>query len=179
MPIYESATRNATEGGGTPGQTIALVDVASGTPSVATLPPPPANFRPHGAAWTREGGLLVTAQLLNKVSLTRPRLCTTRQTRLHNEAQCVCDPMSLLLVHRVWCQSRSESDTYHGVYTAHTLDYVQVLYFPNVAAASTPARELDFGALGCSTPHLVDTVPRTRLGATACRCTNPGDTEAK
>lgn len=70
IPIYEAAAPNVTEGGGVDGNAVVLLDVASATPSIAQLPAAPQRFRPHGAAWTPGGGLLVTAQLLNQV---RPR----------------------------------------------------------------------------------------------------------
>jgi len=70
VPVYESAPPNSTEGGGTHGTAVVLMDVNTATPRVATAAPGPARFRPHGSAWTPDGGLLVTAQLLNKVRMS-------------------------------------------------------------------------------------------------------------
>lgn len=63
----------------------------------------------------------------------------------------------------------------------------QVVYYPAAVVRggdtvqppnATPVW-IDLGPLGCSTPHLVALVPNSTLAATACRCSNPGDTHRR
>ncbi|KAI8473621.1 MAG: ciliary BBSome complex subunit 1-domain-containing protein [Monoraphidium minutum] len=60
VPIYESAAPNSTEGGGSPERRVVLLDVTTASPAgVISLPAALPGPKPHGAAWTPAGGLLV------------------------------------------------------------------------------------------------------------------------
>jgi len=69
IPHYETAGPGSTEGGGAEGSKVSLLNLDTGTAEVALgAPSPYGNARPHDAAWTPSGRLLVTAQLSNAVT---------------------------------------------------------------------------------------------------------------
>jgi len=70
LPHYEETTGlNQGEGGGSPGSRVSVLDITTGQASVlqAEGPNPFGNPKPHGAAWTGDNQLLVTAQLSNGI----------------------------------------------------------------------------------------------------------------
>mmetsp|Transcript_21975 Transcript_21975/g.41915 ORF Transcript_21975/g.41915 Transcript_21975/m.41915 type:complete len:483 (-) Transcript_21975:84-1532(-) len=69
IPHYETAGPGSTEGGGIEGSEVSLLNLDTGFAEVAPgAPSPLGNARPHDAAWTPSGRLLVTAQLKNAVT---------------------------------------------------------------------------------------------------------------
>jgi len=69
IPHYETAEPGITEGGGVAGSEVSLLNLDTGFAEVAPgAPSPYGNARPHDAAWTHSGKLLVTAQLSNAVT---------------------------------------------------------------------------------------------------------------